>query len=255
MANDLQRTKEWFLQRKGKITASECYVLLNNSKVAMTEDELKAWKESNPKSRVTTKEVPFSTGTYSYLDEKIAEFYMPDNAYLEYLELCKYETKAMQWGTYWEEEARNHYSTEMGYDIVDAPFIPLKGYEKFAGGSPDGINKDENGIIEIKCPFNPATHLKYLLFEKPEDLLEEVEQYYVQCQYNMMCVELEKGTPITFCDFVSFDSRTTATKKLKVLRIPKDEEMQKKLMERTALAVEYIKQQMDKIDNVATIIK
>ena len=70
-----------------------------------------------------------------------------------------------------------------------------------------------------------------------------------------MCVELEKGTPITFCDFVSFDSRTTATKKLKVLRIPKDEEMQKKLMERTALAVEYIKQQMDKIDNVATIIK
>lgn len=255
MANDLQRTQEWFLQRKGKITASECYVLLNNSKVAMTEEELKAWKEANPKSRVTTKEVPFSTGTYSYIDEKIAELFMPDNAYLEYLDMCKYETKAMQWGTFWEEEARNRYSTEMGYDISDAPFIPLKGYDKFAGGSPDGINKDENGIIEIKCPFNPATHLKYLLFEKSEDLLEENEQYYVQCQYNMMCVELEKGTPIDFCDFISFDSRTSRSKQLKVLRIPKDDEMQKKLMERTALAVEYIKQQMDKIDNVATIIK
>jgi hypothetical protein len=53
----------------------------------MTDEELKAWKEANPKSRVTTKEVPFSTGTYSYIDEKIAEMYMPDNAYLEYIDM------------------------------------------------------------------------------------------------------------------------------------------------------------------------
>ena len=255
MSNDLQRTREWYLARKAKITASECYVLLNNSKVPMTEEELAAYKAANPKSRVTTKEVPFSQSTYTYLDEKIAEAYMPDNAFIEFTEDYKYDTKAMQWGTYWEEEARNRYSQEMGYEVLDAPFIPLKGFEKHAGGSPDGIVRGEKGIIEIKNPFNPATHLKYYQLEKPEDLLNEVPQYYVQCVYNMICVERELGERIDFCDFISFDARTSASKQLKVLRIPKDETMETLLIERTDLAVQYMKQQFEKINNIQNIIK
>ena len=226
MANDLQRTREWYLARKGKITASECYVLLNNSKVAMTEDELAEWKKANPKSRVTTKEVPFSSGTYTYLDEKIAEMYMPENSFIEYMEECKFETKAMQWGTFWEEGARNRYKEATGFEILDAPFIALKEFENFAGGSPDGVirlceeNNGTNGIIEIKCPFNPAVHMRHFLFEKPEDLKEDNLQYYVQCQYNMICVEREFGYSVDFCDFISYDPRTSKSKQLKVLRIP-----------------------------------
>lgn len=260
MANDLQRNREWYLARKGKITASECYVLLNNSKVAMTEDELAEWKKANPKSRVTTKEVPFSSGTYTYLDEKIAEMYMPDNSFIEYMEECKFETKAMQWGTFWEDEARKKYSEATGFEILDAPFIALKEFENFAGGSPDGIirlleeNSGTNGIIEIKCPFNPAVHMRHFLFEKPEDLKEDNLQYYVQCQYNMVCVEREFGYKVDFCDFISYDPRTSKSKQLKVLRIPADTEIQKLLVERTGIAVSYLREQIDRINNMPSII-
>ena len=266
MANDLQRTSDWYLARKGKITASECYVLLNNSKVAMTEEELAEWKKANPKSRVTTKEVPFSSGTYTYLDEKVAELFMPENAFLEYMEECKPSNRAMQWGTFFEDGARNTYMEATGYEVLDSPFVNLKGYEKFAGGSPDGIirispndhqkiESELNGIIEIKCPFNPAVHLKHFLFEKPEDLRNDNIQYYTQCQYNMMCVENELGYPIDFCDFISYDPRTSKSKQLKVIRIPADKEMQKILLERTMLAIEYLREQIGRINNMNAIIK
>ncbi len=254
MANDLQRTRDWYLARKGKITASECYVLLNNSKGAMTEEELKVWKEQNPKSRITTKEVPFSSGTYTYLDEKIAEMYMPENSFIEYMEECKFETKAMQWGTFWEEGARNRYQEALGYEVLDAPFIQLKGYENFAGGSPDGIIRNANGIIEIKCPYNPAVHMRHFLFTKPEDLKEDNLQYYVQTQYNMVCVSQEFGKRIDFCDFISYDPRTSKSKQLKVLRIPADEEMQSLLLDRTDLAVNYLREKIDSINNMQAII-
>lgn len=260
MANDLQRTTEWYLARKGKITASECYVLLNNSKQAMTEEELAEWKKANPKSRVTTKEVPFSTGTYSYLDEKIAEMYMPDNSFIEYMEECKPSNKAMQWGTFWEDGARNRYQEETGYEVLDAPFIALKGFENFAGGSPDGVirlggeTNGANGIIEIKSPFNPAVHLRHFLYEEPEDLKEDNLQYYVQCQYNMICVGREFGYEVEFCDFISYDPRTSKSKQMKVLRIPADAEMQKLLIERTELGVKYLSEQVERINNMPSII-
>ena len=92
----IQRTDEWFLARKGMMTASEIYLLLNNHKEQMTEEELAAYKEANPKSRVTTKEVPFSDGTFTWLNHKVAERFMPDNAFLEYIELNNVSNRAMQ---------------------------------------------------------------------------------------------------------------------------------------------------------------
>lgn len=257
MANDLQRTTEWFLSRKGKITASECYVLLNNSKQAMTEEELAEWKKANPKSRVTTKEVPFSTGTYTYLDEKVAEMYMPENSFIEYVEECKPSNRAMQWGTFWEEGARNRYQEATGNEVIDAPFIPLKGFENFAGGSPDGIIRasgESHGIIEIKCPYNPAVHLKHFLFEIPDELRDDTPQYYVQCQFNMICVGREFGYDVDFCDFISYDPRTSKSKQLKVLRIPADKDMQKLLIERTELGVVYMREQIQRINSMQSII-
>ena len=244
-----QRSDEWFLARKGLMTASEIYLLLNNHKEPMTEEELKAFKAVNPKSRVTTKEVPFSDGTFTWLNRKVAEYYMPDDAFLEDVELKQINNRAVQHGEFWEPKAREEYAKAMGYEVYEVGFIPLKGYERFCGGSPDGMIREETGIIEIKCAWNPEVHQDYLLFEKPEDLKEYNLQYYVQCQMNMMV------TDTVFCDFVAFDPRTSLSKQLKVLRIPKDEGMCNTLMERINLAKEYYKERMDKINNVKTIIK
>lgn len=251
--NDLQRTSDWFLSRKGKLTASEIYILLANHKEDMTEKELEQFKKDNPKSRVRTKEVPFSQGTFSYLDGKVAELFMPDNAFLEYMEDCSSRSRAMDWGTLMEDSARTRYQDETGNEVLDAPFIPFKGLEKFAGGSPDGIIRT-GGVIEIKCPFSPAVHLNHFLYEKAEDLKVDNLQYYCQLQYNMLCVEHETGTEVSFGDFISYDPRTSRNKQLKVLRIPKDEEIQHQLLERTQLAVEYFKEKINQISNAKAII-
>nr|DAR09404.1 MAG TPA: Exonuclease [Caudoviricetes sp.] len=251
--NDLQRNASWYLSRKGKLTASEIYILLANHREDMTEDELEQFKKDNPKSRVRTKEIPFSQGTFSYLDGKIAEQFMPDNAFLEYMEDCSPRSRAMDWGTLMEDSARSRYQEETGNEVLDAPFVPLKGFEKFAGGSPDGIIRS-GGIIEIKCPFSPAIHLKHFLYETADDLKEDNLQYYCQIQYNMICVEREFGVDVTFGDFISYDPRISKSKQLKVLHIPKDEEVQKQLLERTELAVEYFKEKINKISNAKVIV-
>ncbi|PTL32529.1 hypothetical protein C7120_09205 [Prevotella sp. oral taxon 376] len=251
--NDLQRTTDWYLARKGRVTASEIYILLANHKEDMTEEEIEEYKKLNPKSRVRTKEVPFSQGTFSYLDGKIAEQFMPDNAFLEYMEDCAPHSRAMDWGTLMENSARMRFCNETGEEVLDAPFIPLKGYERFAGGSPDGIIRS-GGILEIKCPFNPAIHLKHFLYETAEDLKEDNLQYFSQCQYNMICVERETDIEVPFCKFVSYDPRTSKSKQLKVLTIPKDVEFQKQLLERTELAVQYFREKIEKINNAKMIV-
>lgn len=251
--NDLQRTDSWYLLRKGKLTASEIYILLANHREDMTEEEIEQFKKDNPKSRVRTKDVPFSQGTFSYLDGKIAEQFMPNDAFLEYMEDCAPHSRAMDWGTLMEDSARSRYQNDTGNEVLDAPFVPLKGFEKFAGGSPDGIIRS-GGIIEIKCPFSPAIHLKHFLYETADDLKEDNLQYYCQIQYNMICVEREFGAGVTFGDFISYDPRISKSKQLKVLRIPKDEDIQRQLLERTKLAVEYFKEKINKISNAKIIV-
>lgn len=244
-----QRTNEWHLSRKGMLTASEIYLLLGNHKEQMTEEELALWKEKNPKSRVTTKDVPFSDGTYTYLNRKIAERFMPDNAYLEYIDGKQIRNRAVEHGEFWEPDARRRYISEMGYEVYEVGFITLDGFDDICGGSPDGIVRYENGIIEIKCPYNPEVHQDYLLFEKPEELKEYNLQYYAQIQLNII------ATNSTFGDFVSFDPRTSRSKQLKVLRIPKDEEMCAELISRISLAKDYFLDRIERINNVKTIIK
>lgn len=251
--NDLQRTDSWYLLRKGKLTASEIYILLANHREDMTEEEIEQFKKDNPKSRVRTKDVPFSQGTFSYLDGKIAEQFMPNDAFLEYMEDCAPHSRAMDWGTLMEDSARSRYQNDTGNEVLDAPFVPLKGFEKFAGGSPDGIIRS-GGIIEIKCPFSPAIHLKHFLYETADDLKEDNLQYYCQIQYNMICVEREFGADVPFGDFISYDPRISKSKQLKVLHIPKDEEIQTQLLERTELAVEYFKEKINKISNAKIIV-
>lgn len=244
----IQRTDEWFLARRGMMTASEIYLLLNNHKEQMTDEELAAHKAANPKSRITTKDVPFSDGTYTWLNHKVAERFMPDNAFLEYNELHQVNNRAVQHGELWEDEARKRYAERMGYEVFEVGFIPLKGFEKFCGGSPDGMIREDNGLIEIKCPWNPEVHQDYLLFTQPSDLKEYNLQYYAQMQLNILVTECD------FCDFVAFDPRTSASKQLKILRIPKDEEMCSTLLTRIELAKQYQRERIEKINNAKTTI-
>ena len=70
----------------------------------------------------------------------------------------------------------------------------------------------------------------------------------------MICVERETGIEVPFCKFVSYDPRTSKSKQLKVLTIPKDVEFQKQLLERTELAVQYFREKIGKINNAKMIV-
>lgn len=249
-----QRSREWFLARKGRMTASEIYLLLNNHKeeVPLTAEEQEQFRAEHPRAKIPeTKKVeaPFSDGTYTWLNRKVAEYYMPDDAFIEDNELKQINNRAVQHGELFESEARMQYMKAMGTTVYEVGFIPMKGYELFAGGSPDGMIREEKGLIEIKCAWNPEVHQDYLLFQKPEDLKEYNLQYYCQCQMNIIVTDCE------FCDFVAFDPRTSVSKQLKVLRIPKDEDLCNELVKRITLAKEYYKERMNKLDNIQTIIK
>lgn len=130
----------------------------------------------------------------------------------------------------------------------------MKDFEKKFYLQCGAYRNKNNGIIEIKCPFNPTIHLRHYLYEVPEDLKTDNLQYYVQTQYNMICVEREFGYKVDYCDFISYDPRTSKSKQLKVLRIPADKEMQKLLIERTELAVSYLRDQVERINNMESII-
>lgn len=157
-----QRTDEWYLQRKGKVTASECYLLLGTGRY---------------RQRTFTKQA------CSYLDGKIAERLTPDEQFLNGV----YEqpiTNAMQWGIDNEVNARMRYLREMKDNgtpvkFTEAGFVELKEMNGYAGGSPDGYV--DGGIIEIKCPTR-GKHLTYFEYPSADFLAEENPQYYARCR-------------------------------------------------------------------------
>lgn len=246
-----QRTPEWYLARRGKITASECYLLLANHKEAMTEEELAAYKEANPKSRVTTKEVPFSEGTFTYLKAKVSEKMMSEGAFLEDSAAKQIGNRATDWGTTFEAEARQLFAQAIGKDVLETGFDLAANYEEIFGGSPDGIVYDglnREAIVEIKCPWNSDKHLDYFLFESAEDLKEYNLQYYMQIQANMLIEQVDTGY------FVSYDPRMEKHFKLKVLKIPADKEVQDTLIERVELAEKWIAEREQELHKALAMV-
>ena len=224
-----QRTDEWYLARKGKMTASEIFQVLSSAR---------------SKSGAS----PFSGTATTWLNHKVAERFMPAAAFLEDMELRQMKGAAIRHGETFEAEARNKYAEKMGYEVYEVGFIDMPGNEDFCGGSPDGMIREEEGIIEIKCPFNGEVHQDYLMMETPDELKSYNLQYYSQMQYNMMVTETK------FCDFISYDPRTDEDLCMKVLRIPYDKEFCDNLSERIEMAKTYIVERMNAINNSKTTV-
>lgn len=212
--NEFQRTTDWYLARKGMITASEIVNILTKGR---GKDEV------------------FGKTALSYLNEKLAERFMDAEQFIFYSEDVKRSTPAMRWGNEYEDTAREVYEMATGNTVMDEPFQKLKGFEGYVGGSPDGRLSTMDGIIEIKCPFNPAVHLEHLTWKTPEDLLNGNPQYYAQVQANMLI------TGTNYCDFISYSPLYRNKMDLSILKVPKDAEYLKNLVERIHLSVEYIK--------------
>lgn len=216
-----QRTSEWYLARKGKFTASEIANLLVTSK---------------------KKEEVFGDMAISYINDKVNEIMMPDSAFINFISEYQLSTPALRWGNMFEADARDLYSEKTGFIVVETGFFE---YGNHAGGSPDGIMPSENGIIEIKCPFEGKTHIVFMEMTKPADLLIVNKKYYYQIQANLLF------TGADFCDFISFNPRMSDLMRMKQLRIDRDIKAIALLEDRIKLASELLEKKITNLSRIA----
>ena len=129
---------------------------------------------------------------------------------------------ALTWGNDHEPLAIKRYmdDTFSEVEMVLEPFIHPE-YD-FVAGTPDGLIGTE-GIIEVKCPFNPKNHLLNYATGS------QVKQYTPQMQGYMWI------TGAMWCDFVSFDPRFPDEYQMKIIRVERDQEYIDKLAERITL--------------------
>lgn len=151
MENPAQGTKEWLLQRVGKVTASRIADLMAKTK--------SGWSASraNYAAQIITERL---TG-------------LPTEIYVN---------AAMQHGIDTEPQARAVYELLSGNAVTEVGYIGHPTI-KDAGCSCDGFVND-NGLVEIKCP-NSATHLETVLGE------EIPEKYIKQMMWQMACTGKE----------------------------------------------------------------
>lgn len=123
--------------------------------------------------------------------------------------------KAFEWGHKYEEEALDYYNKITGNNAISGTYgneeilfrEPLEGF----GDSPDGVTKDNEGVVEIKCPINGANHLRNMALYAYHDKLD----YFWQLMGHMV------DERVKWCDFVSYDPRYEDgdPNKIKIIRI------------------------------------
>ena len=143
-----QRTEDWFLARKGKVTAS---------RIADVMAKGRGGAESLTRAK--------------YLDQLVTER-------LTKVVAEGYTNEAIQRGVDLEETARNAYSFQTGFDVGNVAFVSHASIA-MSGASPDGLVADE-GLVEIKCP-NSLTHVEYILAGKPP------AKYIPQMAWQLAC--------------------------------------------------------------------
>jgi predicted phage-related endonuclease len=225
-----QRSNEWFELRRGRFTASRASEMLTNGSRQMTDEEMIAYKEAEPKGRKKTIAiVGESLETYAF--EKAIEdlFGLQDHS-------DDYISKDMQRGIDEEPLAFAMFSRKKALDFIDVEESEFCCYGDHAGASPDGVVSNNSGL-EIKCP----KRLKF--FKIVANGVDDIDKSYIdQMQFQMMCT----GAKQTY--FVVY-FRGLETEHMHEIIVPRDEERIAFIKERLDYAVErkeYYKQQIIK---------
>lgn len=204
----------WFEQRLGKITSSEI------KKLRVTPQ--KAEKEAGLPSKTSQ----------SYLMEVVSEIFTNEPRVID--------SKALAWGSEWEDEAVKAVERAFCVKVERVGFYdyegPIQELVDWFGGSPDGLIPSLDAVLEIKCPFNPVNHAKRLV-----DTIEFIKDYQDQVKGNMILT----GASIGY--LVSYDPRFPETHRLVIEVITMDTEERKELEEILVRSVNFIQKSLDQI--------
>lgn len=204
-----QGTFEWDQARIGRFTASEIHRLMEPAKREMTPEELKARPKygKGSSSKLVYDYSKLSDAAMTYVNEKVAEILTGQPKSQGY-------AFPLVWGKDHEDEAAECFANKTGLKIEKTGFYK---YTDHAGGSPDRLV--ENGILEIKCPYESTNQIQYLLLTDQWDVRRNYFPYWCQCQANMLF------TDTSLCHFCTYDPRMLNEKhKLTHIEIKADAE-------------------------------
>jgi putative phage-type endonuclease len=177
----VQGTDEWFASRLGKISASRLGDIMKKTK----------YGESTYKTRARMElAIERLTG------KPAGSTFM---------------NQAMHDGVEREPAARDLFAAVTGKEVAlcgsfNHPDI------KMASASPDGLLRDENAVLEIKCP-TAVTHAYNLLSKKMD------KRYIYQIQWQMACCEADHGY------FASYHPDYPPDQRLRWLKVERDDKI------------------------------
>lgn len=150
------------------------------------------------------------------------------------------KSKYLDWGHEHEPTARQLYHWHLPGEhtlrqvgFVDHPSVPM------AGGSPDCL-VDDDGVVEIKCPYNASKHLQTI----EEDAVTD-KDYAWQCQGNLWV------TGRKWLDYVSFHPSMPEEIQLHVIRVERDDDMIEELEEKVPRFLDQLELKMARISTRA----
>jgi len=198
-----EKTKEeWHQQRLGKLTASRF------------EDLMVRDKSGKKPGQAAMK----------YVYEKVAEL-LTNQPHIV-------TSQATDWGNQMEAFAIAKYTEQTKNTVTPGGFFE---FSDMAGGTPDGL-VDGDGIVEVKCPYNPANHVETVLTN------EVPTKYIYQIQGNLMV------TGRKWCDYISYDPRVQEESlQLFIKRVYRDEEIISEIRERIEELSQLVKELYEKL--------
>lgn len=138
-------------------------------------------------------------------------------------------SKSVEHGNDYEGEAILKYEEQTGNKVdYTQRFIE---FDEWIGGTPDGFI-DDDGLIEVKCPWNGGNHIKSLIEEKIYN-----QEYIYQIQGYFWITDRQ------WCDFVTYDPDLVEELQLNIIRVYRDEQ----IIEGIKAVMQMVK---DKIENI-----
>lgn len=192
-----QRTVKWFLNRWDKFTGSRIPDLMKQGR-----GKGETWGE-------TAKAVILEIASYQMMTDEGREQYAIEQMYRDF--------RQTRWGNTYESEAREKYAELTGLTVNECGFRVHPEIPYF-GGSFDGEVLTDiiaDGIIEIKCPYDPIKHMKNRNLSV--DGINSSFEYYGQIQSNI------EVAGVDWCDFISYDPRCKPEFQMVIIRVNRDQ--------------------------------
>jgi len=137
------------------------------------------------------------------------------------------------WGRNNENVAIEYYEKINNVKVIK----PKHKIVDIVAGRCDGEIIGGEGLIEVKCPYNPIIHL--------DNLKKNKVSYSENTQIQVYLWLYDKK----YCDYVSFDPRLPEKYRMKIIRVERDNEFISKIKASIELAKDYMNSEFIAINN------